>query len=116
MNLVQLLRGRVVGIDIGEHLTEAGARAGIDQGWQEKPADARMQMLGMHIDRVLHGVAIGWPLAERHGIGIAHNSAAALGHEMRQPAAQHVLAAALDVVGVHGFGVELAQATRMWWV
>src|SRR5580704_11044188 len=56
---VQVLRGRVGDIDIGDHLAIAGGGAGIDQGGQEASADAGMQVIGVHIDRMLDRIAVG---------------------------------------------------------
>src|SRR5260370_1070504 len=64
--LVQVLRRQVVGIDVGDHLAKALRRAGLDQGRQQQPPEAGMQMIRMHVDRVLDRIAVGRTLAERH--------------------------------------------------
>jgi hypothetical protein len=57
--LVQRERGRIVGIDVADHLPEAGGRAHIDQFAQEQPADAAADMRVVDVDRVLDCVPVG---------------------------------------------------------
>ena len=72
---VQLLRRLVLGIDVVDHLAEALGRAGLYEGGQQQPSDAGAKVIGMDVDGMLDGVAIGRPFAKRHGISIPHDHA-----------------------------------------
>ncbi len=80
--LVQPEGRRIVGIHIADHLPEAGGGAGIDELAEQCPPDAAAEMIVAHVDRVLHRVAIGGPLAEQHHIGIADHPPVDDGDEM----------------------------------
>jgi hypothetical protein len=108
--LVQPLRRLVGSINIGDHLAKARGSAGVDEGRQQTPPDAGMQVVRVHVDRMLDGVTVGRTFAERYRIGVADDGAGLLGGEMRQLALEHVLAPTLDVLGVQRFEVEGAEA------
>lgn len=107
--LVQVERGLVAGLDIGDHLPIAGAGAGLEQCRQQFAADAGVQVVRVHVDRVLQRVTVGGAFAERDRIGIADDDAVQLGDEMRQPALQRVLAPALEIIAVQRLDLECAE-------
>ncbi|OKO87271.1 hypothetical protein AC630_00655 [Bradyrhizobium sp. AS23.2] len=96
--LVQRQRGRVVGIDIADHLAEAGRGTSIDQFPEQQPADPAAEMLVVDVDRMLGRVAIGRALAEQHRIGIADDLAAKGCDQMRQAGLLQVLAPVAQIV------------------
>ena len=55
-------------------------------------------------------VAIGRPLQKGNGVGVADDNAAKLCDDMRQPALQHRLAAALDVLWMQRLRLVIAEA------
>ena len=103
--LVQAERGAIGGVDIADHLPEAGGGAGVDQRRHQLPADAPLHLVGADVDRMLDGVAVGRPLAERHGIGVADDDARMLRHDMGHLPPAHRFPPALEVLGVRGFEV-----------
>jgi hypothetical protein len=108
--LVQALRWYVGDVDIGDHLTTAGSGAGVDQRRQQTPANAGIEMIRVHVNGVLHRVAVGRTFSERHRIGVADHGPLVFGDQMRQAMFRHVLAAPFDVVAVKRFEVEFAEA------
>ncbi len=47
---------RCAGVDIGDDLPVSFGRAGVDERGEQQAADAAMQMIGMHIDRMFHDI------------------------------------------------------------
>src|ERR1700747_2252568 len=64
-------------------------------------------MILMHIDRVLYRVTIGGALSKRHRI--THDRRVEVGHQMRQPAVEHILTSSFEVIRVQGLHVEFAE-------
>ncbi len=76
---------RRVGGDHRQHLLEAeGLRAGQQFG-QHQPPQAAAGLVGVEIDRILAGEAIGGAGAVEAGIGIAHDLASPFGDDQRMP-------------------------------
>ena len=88
---VQLNRGTIGSIDIANHLPISRRSTSVDELGQKQPADARMQMVRVDIDRMFDDVTIGRPLAKGHRISVANHSPVQFGDKMRQPMLLHVL-------------------------
>ena len=62
--LVQRQRGRIVGIDIADHLAEAGRRTSIDQFPQQQPPDPAAARGRVDVDRVLDHPGVHAPVGD----------------------------------------------------
>jgi hypothetical protein len=70
-----------------------------------------MQMVGVYINRMLDGVAVGRTFSKRYCIGITYHHSVLLGDQMWQPALEHILAPALDIIAMQWLDIKLAEAT-----
>ena len=67
-------------------MTIASICASVDQDRKQLPANTRVKMVLMHIDRMFDSVPVGGPFAKRHSESISDDLACMVGDEMRQVA------------------------------
>jgi len=95
---VQHERSSVLGVDIANHLPEAGGGTSVDQVVHQQATDALAEVVVVNIDRALDGVAVGRSLAKQDDAGIAYNRAVLDRDTMRKAAALQVLAPLAQIV------------------
>lgn len=77
-------RSSVLGVDIANHLPEAGGGTSVDQVVHQQATDALAEVVVVNIDRALDGVAVGRSLAKQDDVGIAYNRAVLDRDKMRK--------------------------------
>lgn len=91
-------------------MTIASIRASVDQDRKQLPANTRVKMVLMHIDRMFDSVTVGGPFTKRHSESISDDLACMVGDEMRQVAFQHRFAPALNIIMSGRLGRVIAEA------
>ena len=77
--------------DHGDELAIARGLAAADELGEQRLADAALERVWTHVDRVLQGIAIRRARAVGRAVAVAGDGAAEIGDQPRQAAAQHIL-------------------------